>query len=112
LGPFFYGTETAVAQLTPTERETGAGLQIQAENRRVNDMRLTKMTQVRISKSNKRRKYRPFPYQRVAKMWAKGMTIAGIARAINRVDKDNLKDPYHSLRNFLYRMHNFIPYRR
>jgi hypothetical protein len=53
----------------------------------------------------KRRSYRPFPYQRVAKMWKEDLTIAQIARAINRVDKNNPGDPYHSLRNFLYRMH-------
>jgi hypothetical protein len=53
----------------------------------------------------KRTRFHPFPYGRVANMWKKGWTIARIARAIDRVDKDNPKDPYHSLRNFLYRMH-------
>jgi hypothetical protein len=53
----------------------------------------------------RRREYRSFPYQRVAKMWKRGMTIAQIARAVNRVDKNNPNDPFHSLRNFLYRMH-------
>jgi hypothetical protein len=38
-------------------------------------------------------------------MWKKGMTIPEIARAIDRVDKQNPHDPYHSLRNFLCRMH-------
>ena len=33
-------------------------------------------------------------------------TIKQIAHAIGMVDKDNPKDPYHSLRNFLYRMFN------
>jgi hypothetical protein len=56
-------------------------------------------------KRKQRRQYRPFPYLRVAKMWKKGMTIARIARAIDRVDRDNPEDPHHSLRNFLYRMH-------
>lgn len=52
------------------------------------------------------RRYRKFPYVRVAKMWKKGRTIAEIARAVNVVDKDNPNgDLYHSLRNFLYRMH-------
>ncbi len=56
-------------------------------------------------KSAKRKAYRPFPYARVAKMWAQNKSISVIARAIGRVDKNNHKDPYHSLRNFLYRMH-------
>ena len=68
-------------------------------------MKLTRRNRVRVQKSNKRRKYRPFPYQRVAKMWKQGRTIAQIARAVNRVDKNNPDDPYHSLRNFLWRMH-------
>jgi hypothetical protein len=38
-------------------------------------------------------------------MWSRGRTIAEIAHAIKRVDEQNPKDPYHSLRNFLYRMH-------
>jgi hypothetical protein len=56
-------------------------------------------------KRKQRRQYRPFPYLRVAKMWKTGMTIPQIARAVNRVDKNNPGDPYHSLRNFLCRMH-------
>lgn len=48
---------------------------------------------------------RAFPYDRVARMWGRNESIATIARAIGRVDKNNPKDPYHSLRNFLYRMH-------
>jgi len=60
---------------------------------------------VRKLRSGKRSQYRPFPYQRVGKMWKEGMTIAQIARAVNRVDKNNANDPYHSLRNFLCRMH-------
>ena len=51
------------------------------------------------------RTYRPFPYHKVARLWERGKTIAQIAHAIDRVDKDNPKDAYHSLRNFLYRMH-------
>ena len=54
-----------------------------------------------------KRKYRPFPYVTIARMWSAGKTIAAIARAIGRVDKNNPKDPYHSLRNCLYRMHTF-----
>ena len=50
-------------------------------------------------------RYRVFPYQKVAKLWERGKTIAQIAHAIDRVDKNNPKDPYHSLRNFLFRMH-------
>ena len=46
-----------------------------------------------------------FPYAKVAKMWEWGKTIATIAHSIGRVDNDNPKDQYHSLRNFLMRMH-------
>ena len=38
-------------------------------------------------------------------MWSAGKTIAVIARAIGRVDKNNPKDPFHTMRNCLYRMH-------
>lgn len=57
------------------------------------------------TKSAKPKVYRAFPYDRVAKMWAKGKSISAIAKAIGRIDKNNTKDPYHSLRNFLFRMH-------
>lgn len=60
-----------------------------------------------VHKVGSRRQYKRFPYPEVAKMWAKGMTIAEIARATKRVDKhDPNGDVYHSLRNFLYRMHS------
>ena len=65
----------------------------------------TTKSKVRRSKSKKRCQYRPFPYLKVAKMWKLGKTIAQIAYGINRVDKNNPQDPYHSLRNFLTRMH-------
>jgi hypothetical protein len=51
----------------------------------------------------KRAQRRPFPYDEVGRMWAKGRTIAEIAKAIGRVGKG--KDPYHALRVFLSRMH-------
>jgi len=51
------------------------------------------------------RQYTRFPYARVAKMWEQGRTISQIAHAIKRVDEQNPKDPHHSLRNFLHRMH-------
>jgi hypothetical protein len=70
--------------------------------KRVNTVR----SRIRKPKGGKRCPYRKFPYLKVAKMWARGKTIAQIAHSINRVDKHNAKDPYHSLRNFLYRMHN------
>lgn len=57
------------------------------------------------ARTQRSRMNRAFPYHRVAKLWERGKTIAQIAHAIDRVDKDNPKDPYHSLRNFLYRMH-------
>jgi hypothetical protein len=46
---------------------------------------------------------RPFPYEEVGRMWAKGKTIAEIAKAIGRVGEG--KDPYHGLRVVLTRMH-------
>lgn len=61
---------------------------------------------MKIRKSKKSSsKRKAFPYHQVAKMWAQNKPISVIARAVGRVDKDNPKDPYHSLRNFLYRMH-------
>lgn len=62
--------------------------------------------EVKAGDRKKVRQYRRFPYSRVAHMWRKGMTIAKIGRAVSLVDKDNPnRDLYHSLRNFLYRMH-------
>jgi hypothetical protein len=53
-----------------------------------------------------KRRYKKFPYDKVAQMWAAGKSIAQIGRAIKRIDKDSLSgDLYHSLRNFLWRMH-------
>ena len=46
---------------------------------------------------------RPFPYQRVARLWSKGRTIAEIAAAVGRVGEG--KDPFHALRVHLTRMH-------
>lgn len=49
---------------------------------------------------------KPFPYSKVAKLWAEGKTIAQIATAIRRLDNGRDDgDRYHSLRNFLRRMH-------
>lgn len=64
----------------------------------------------RTSKSHRKtvskRQYKKFPYQKVAQMWGSGKSIAQIGHAIKRVDKDSpTGDLYHSLRNFLYRMH-------
>jgi hypothetical protein len=53
---------------------------------------------------HRRKQRRPFPYARLAKMWAAGKSIATIARALGRIDKHNPKDPYHSLRNFMYQL--------
>lgn len=66
------------------------------------------MNRQKSIKSHTRKQKRPrraFPYLEVAKMWAEGHSIAFIAHAIDRVDKSNPRDPYHSLRNFLFRMH-------
>jgi hypothetical protein len=60
----------------------------------------------RVGCKTKARKYRQFPYEKAAKLWGQGKTIAQIGRAIKRVDKDSpTGDLYHSLRNFLYRMY-------
>lgn len=48
-------------------------------------------------------KRRAIPYARVAKLWAKGKTIAEIAKEIRRVGKGD--DPYHALRVILGLMH-------
>jgi RNA polymerase sigma-70 factor (ECF subfamily) len=44
------------------------------------------------------------PHTIVERMWSEGKMISEIAHAIGRVDA-NPKDPYHSLRNLLCRMH-------
>jgi len=38
-------------------------------------------------------------------MWEQGAPIAVIANRIGRIDKNNPTDLYHSVRNFLHRMH-------
>ena len=44
----------------------------------------------------KRTKRKPFPYLRVAKLWERGKTIAEIAKAIGRIDKEREDgDQYH-----------------
>jgi hypothetical protein len=54
-----------------------------------------------------RKQRETFPYEQVARLWDKGKTIAHIANAIGRIDKNDPNgDPFHSLRNFLYRMHH------
>jgi transglutaminase/protease-like cytokinesis protein 3 len=63
------------------------------------------MSKTAQKKSAKRKPYAAFPYAQIAKMWAQNKSISVIAQAIGRVDKNNPKDPYHSLRNCLYRMH-------
>jgi hypothetical protein len=52
----------------------------------------------------KKAKRRKFPYARVARLWAKDYTISEIAERIGYVQKD-AKDPLHSMRVFLHRMH-------
>jgi hypothetical protein len=52
-------------------------------------------------------KRRAFPYQRVARLWKNGRTIAEIGERIGYVDRDREDgDRFHSLRNFLRRMHS------
>jgi hypothetical protein len=58
-------------------------------------------------KAVSKRRYKSFPYEKVAQMWGAGKSIAQIGHSIKRVDKDSpTGDLYHSLRNFLYRMHS------
>jgi hypothetical protein len=52
---------------------------------------------------SKRATSRPFPYAKVAEMWAQEKTIAEIAKAIDRVGKGD--DKFHALRIFLSKMH-------
>jgi len=57
--------------------------------------------------STEKRKRQKFPYPEVANLWNEGKTISEIAHAIGRIDINNPRDPYHSLRNFLRIMHKF-----
>ena len=53
-----------------------------------------------------RAKRNPFPYDLVARLWAKGKTIAEIAERIGRIDRNREDgDKYHTMRVFLMRMH-------
>ena len=53
-----------------------------------------------------RAKRNRFPYDLVAKLWAKGKTIAEIAERIGRIDLSREDgDKYHTMRVFLMRMH-------
>jgi hypothetical protein len=61
------------------------------------------------SRGKIRKQRQPFPYIRAAKLWAEGKTIANIAQRLGRIDVNNPNDPYHSLRNFLRRMHAGYP---
>jgi len=60
----------------------------------------------RWQRRTKRRPRRSFPYDTVAQMWMKGWTLPKIAQATGYIDINNRHgDLYHSLRNFLRRMH-------
>lgn len=51
-------------------------------------------------------KRRVFPYHRVARLWNNGRTIREIGERIGYVDRDREDgDRFHTLRNFLMRMH-------
>lgn len=66
------------------------------------------------AKARARKEREDFPYVKVARMHKRGSSLETIAKAIGRVDKQSRKDrragkradPYHTLRNFLYRMYN------
>lgn len=53
----------------------------------------------------KKRVSRPFPIDRIARMWSANKTIAQIARTIGRFDKKNPKRSLHDVRDCLRRMH-------
>ena len=60
---------------------------------------------VAVKAKHRRKQRQRFPYVRIADMWERqGKTIAQIAHAIGRVDKDNPEDSCHSVRNAMYRM--------
>ena len=58
----------------------------------------------KVSRNQKASQRRPFPYERVAKLWAKGKTLTEISKAIGIF---NIKsdDPNHRLRVALTGMH-------
>lgn len=70
----------------------------------MNRARAIRKSRIKSRNGGRSRHYRKFPFERIAKMWLRGKTIAAIAKAIGRIDK-NPKDPYHTMRNCLYRMH-------
>jgi hypothetical protein len=63
-----------------------------------------KATKAAITKATKRR---PFPYQRVLKMWKAGKTMAVIARAVGRY-QPKADDPLRSFRVSLTRFHKGV----
>jgi hypothetical protein len=65
--------------------------------------RMKKSKSAAKAKRMSKAKRHPFPYAKVAALWAEGKTIAEIAKAIGRVGEGN--DPYHALRVILTRMH-------
>lgn len=56
-------------------------------------------------RGTKKRAYYPFPYARIARLWAAKKTIAQIARAIGRFDEKNPVPSLHAVRDCLRRMH-------
>jgi len=68
-------------------------------------MKKTSETPTKSARPAKRKRAtsRPFPYAKVAAMWAQEKTIPEIAKAIGRVGKGD--DPYHSLRVAVTKMH-------
>jgi hypothetical protein len=72
-------------------------------SRSVKDLPQTTRTDGAASSGKGKRQ--KFPYLEVAKLWNEGRTIPEIAHAIGRIDTNNPRDPYHSLRNFLRIMH-------
>jgi len=57
--------------------------------------------------ATKKLKRRPFPYERVLRMWKGGKTLETIARAVGRYHK-NADDPLRSFRVSLTRFHKGV----
>jgi hypothetical protein len=93
----------------PKTRRPAAKKQPKAAAKRLVLKPVAKTTQKKVTKRVTQKKVakirRPFPYLRVARLWAAGKTIESIARSIGRFEK-SADDPLHSMRCFLHRMHS------
>jgi len=71
-----------------------------------NDRKLTPLPiRMQVKPFGGRMKRRAFPYERVARLWNNGRSIREIGERIGYVDDREDGDRFHTLRNFLMRMH-------